>query len=54
MLYFGEKDSNNPNEDWFKKNKTICEIIKGKGHDVYSEYNFTARICDVILNKRMD
>jgi hypothetical protein len=54
MLYFGEKDSSNPNEDWFKKNNTIFEIMMGKGHNVYSEYNFTERICNVILSKRMD
>lgn len=54
MLYFGEKDNNNPNEAWLKKNETICEVVNGKRHDMYYESNFARKVCDVILSKRKD
>jgi hypothetical protein len=50
-LFFGEKDSNKPNEDWFNKSRIDYEIIQGKGHNMYSEYYFTKKICEAILSK---
>jgi hypothetical protein len=51
MLYFGEKDSNKPDENWFKKQKTAYEIVQDKGHDLYTEYSFSTKIGNVILEK---
>lgn len=53
-LFFGEKDTNKPDEDWFNKPRIAYEIIQDKGHNVYSESSFTRRICDEILRKRRD
>lgn len=48
-LYFGENDSNKPNEDWFEKQAIDFEIIKKKEHNFYVEKDFITSICSEIL-----
>lgn len=48
-LYYGEKDSNKPNNDWFEKHSIAFEIIKDKGHNFYTEKEYTTPICNKIL-----
>lgn len=48
-LYYGENDSNTPNDDWFEKYSIDFEIIKNKEHSFYNEKDFAASICNEIL-----
>jgi pimeloyl-ACP methyl ester carboxylesterase len=48
-LYFGEDDSNKPNEDWLKKRSVDFEILKNKDHNFYVEKDFIVSICNEIL-----
>ncbi len=48
-LYFGEDDSNKPNEDWLKKRTVDFEILKNKDHNFYAEKDFIVSICNEIL-----
>jgi pimeloyl-ACP methyl ester carboxylesterase len=48
-LYYGENDSNTPNENWFEKHSVDFEIIKNKEHYFYSETDCITSICAKIL-----
>jgi len=48
-FYYGENDSNKPNNDWFKKHAIDFEIIKNKEHGFYTDKEFTISICNEIV-----
>ncbi|WP_264566522.1 alpha/beta hydrolase [Flavobacterium sp. N3904] len=48
-LYYGENDSNRPNDNWFEKHPINSEIIKNKEHNFYTEKHFAESICKEIL-----
>lgn len=48
-LYYGENDSNKPDNDWFEKHSVNFEIIKNKEHIFYSEKEFATSISNKIL-----
>jgi pimeloyl-ACP methyl ester carboxylesterase len=48
-LYYGEKDSNAPSENWFQKHSINFEIIKDKEHVFYTEKDFATSICKEVL-----
>jgi pimeloyl-ACP methyl ester carboxylesterase len=48
-LYYGENDSNKPNDDWFEKYSMDFEIIESMKHSFYTEKDFTTSICNEIL-----
>ena len=48
-LYYGENDSNKPDNNWFEKHSIDFEIIKNKEHDFYTEKEFADSICIEIL-----
>ncbi|OOG71850.1 alpha/beta hydrolase [Flavobacterium sp. A45] len=50
-LYYGENDSNIPNNDWFETLSIDFEIIKNMEHDFYTEIDCTTLICNEILKK---
>lgn len=48
-LYYGENDSNKPNDIWFEKHSLDYEIIKNKEHNFYTEKECISSICNEIL-----
>jgi pimeloyl-ACP methyl ester carboxylesterase len=48
-LYFGEKDSNKPNSQWFLDLKISNEILQNQNHQLYLEKNNASLICNEIL-----
>jgi len=48
-LYYGENDSNKPNNNWFEERSVNFEILKNKEHDFYTEKECTTSICKEIL-----
>jgi dienelactone hydrolase len=48
-LYYGENDSNVPNENWFQKHSIDFKIIKKKEHGFYTEKDFATSICKEVL-----
>ncbi|MBW4361937.1 alpha/beta hydrolase [Flavobacterium taihuense] len=49
--YYGENDTNKPNNDWFEKHSIDFEIIKNQEHDFYTEIDCATFICNEILKK---
>ncbi|MBF4471457.1 alpha/beta hydrolase [Flavobacterium sp. HJJ] len=48
-LYYGENDTNKPNNDWFQKHSIAFEIIKNKEHNFYTDKDFAIEICNEFL-----
>ncbi|KFF18470.1 hypothetical protein [Flavobacterium hydatis] len=48
-LYFGEKDSNKPNSQWFLDLKIPNKILQNQNHQLYLEKNNASLICNEIL-----
>lgn len=48
-LYYGEKDLNKPNEEWFLKLKMASRIFKNQNHNLYQEKNNISLICNDFL-----
>lgn len=48
-LYFGEKDPNKPNSQWFLDLNIENEILKGNNHQLYLTENNAALVCNDIL-----
>jgi pimeloyl-ACP methyl ester carboxylesterase len=48
-LYFGENDSNKPDNNWFERHSVNFEIIKNKDHNFYTEKELATSICNEIL-----
>lgn len=44
-LVYGENDSFKPNIEWFEKMNLGYNIIKGFGHEVYSDSKYIASLC---------
>lgn len=48
-LYYGENDSNKPNDNWFEKHSLDYEIIENKEHNFYTEKECATSICNEFL-----
>jgi hypothetical protein len=48
-LYFGEKDENIPNSDWYSMISVDSTILKNRIHTLYSEKDCIDRICQDIM-----
>ncbi len=50
-LYFGDGDSFQPSKEWYEKLDVDFDIVKNKGHKMYSEEDFAIRLCKEIKCK---
>ncbi|MFA8434293.1 MAG: hypothetical protein ACEPOZ_07230 [Marinifilaceae bacterium] len=48
-LWYGEKDSFRPNSKWLKKLKIDCKIEKAGDHLIYTDKDFSERVCEKII-----
>jgi len=49
-VYFGEKDLNKPNPEWFLNLNISNEILENQRHQFYTKDDNVSKICDDILN----